>query len=746
MFVHMFKTIVNLSISGAITVLFIIIIKHLLKGRVSPRWHYLIWIVLLIKLAVPISFSSYFSIYNVIPMDYVTIEQDITLDTENLNKPTLGIEKGFIENDFPKETSMIDNDNRLDGTQNVIKANGWQVVSYIWIAGSLLVFGWFSITKLLVRMKLKANKSNFVILEDLPIINYCKKITGVKDPIKVIETKNMETPFVFGVVRPWIVLPSCVLETSEEALIQHVLIHEMVHIKRRDNMIKHMFMLILGIHWFNPFVWYAFLRMNKDCEFSCDAEVLSLIGKDHKKGYASSLLSLASRHTKNNIGEQLLAFGQSDTKGRVKKIMSFKEYSRNSKILAIAIVFILAVTILTVGINNEKDQSNDIIREEARLGNGERYYDNDTQDKVEELLNKIISGGQPASNPYVYIDINKEAFDEIVSMDLKALNYMLDQLDHSNADGLREYIMAAACAQIMGVWDKDQGIGINSGREWYYKYGVDYSNPRTTTNTDYIAELDKKNLDSVVHNYILEYNKNRYYTGEIGFSAYKVYETKREGKNLVLFTVVQYYRLGFENDQFTVVSGSGAIPTVIKLKINENQEYEVVEYSEPRDGKESISFIRSLFPENIVDIMMENDEALVQELWKSLESQARAYLKYIDRDDVIIKPRVEKDTDDETLRAIYNVNLMKPGFPTWNGTKEILVRAGGPAPGMIVRATLETQATRINEGEYEVLLKRLWHTNINGQHPISWWKYRVKGSDVTFIDYEDHDGSILLIK
>ena len=148
----------------------------------------------------------------------------------------------------------------------------------------------------------------------------------------IFEAKNLKTPFVLGLIRPKIYLPTG-LNASESS---YILLHEQTHIHRKDHIVKIFAFLILSIHWFNPLVWIAFKMMSMDMELSCDEQVLKEMNEDIKKPYANSLLSLAT--DKHILNGGPLAFGEGNVKGRIKNVLNYRKPS----------FWILAVSIVTV--------------------------------------------------------------------------------------------------------------------------------------------------------------------------------------------------------------------------------------------------------------------------------------------------------------------------------------------------------------------------------------------------------------
>ena len=127
------------------------------------------------------------------------------------------------------------------------------------------------------------------------------------------------SPFVMGLVCPKIYLPSDLKEQERG----YIILHEQYHIRRGDHVVKVLSFAALCIHWFNPLVWLAFLLANKDMEMSCDEAVMRQIGQDIRAEYAGSLLQFATG--KRLIAGAPLAFGEGDTKARVKNVMGYKK-------------------------------------------------------------------------------------------------------------------------------------------------------------------------------------------------------------------------------------------------------------------------------------------------------------------------------------------------------------------------------------------------------------------------------------
>ncbi len=145
--------------------------------------------------------------------------------------------------------------------------------------------------------------------------------TRVRLPLErhVYLCDSIDTPFIFGIVRPRIYLPS----TLNQADAAHVLAHERAHLKRRDHWWKPLGFLFLAIYWFNPMIWLAYILLCRDIELACDEHVLSRTDKAQTAAYSEALLHCSCK--KRFISACPLAFGEQGVKARIKYALSYKK-------------------------------------------------------------------------------------------------------------------------------------------------------------------------------------------------------------------------------------------------------------------------------------------------------------------------------------------------------------------------------------------------------------------------------------
>ena len=282
-----FLTVLNMSFTASYVILFVILVRLMLKK--APRViSYVLWGVVAFRLIIPASFESMFSIMprntNAVPIPHDIIYQQ----NPQINS---GIEvlDSFVNNSLPAPI--------IGASVNPLQIYV-EIGAYLWVLGIIALLVYSLVSILILKRQLK----NAELIEQ-----------------NIFEAKNLKTPFVLGLIRPKIYLPDRLNATERN----YILLHEQTHIRRKDHIIKILAFLTLSIHWFNPLVWIAFMLMSTDMELSCDEKVLKEMNEDIKKPYANSLLSLATgRYIFNG---NPLAFGEGNVKGRIKNVLNYKK-------------------------------------------------------------------------------------------------------------------------------------------------------------------------------------------------------------------------------------------------------------------------------------------------------------------------------------------------------------------------------------------------------------------------------------
>lgn len=763
MLVAVFQKILQMSFWGSMTALGLILIKKTLGSRFSSRWQYAIWMVLLVKLLVPISFSmpgnlSIHRLESVVEQMAFPEEEALPPFSEGKDAPEMGASDGPDRvlspeiNPVPTPNQVLSNPEK--------KVDGWLWGARLWLAGvmvSLLIYG-LSYGKMLRLIGREARpldqKLQSMLQEELNRGTKGRQVAGV-----MMDAER--SPFVLLTPKPTLVLSTGSLKGLGTEEIREMIRHELAHIAGGDPWVRLLFLGVQSLHWFNPIIWIALREMVKDCEAACDERVIRWYDEAGRRRYASTLVKMAERQ-QEKVPLGASAFGEHFFKRRVMQVIKYKKQTIIGTLGAILILVLAGCVFLTEPTPEEPPLQQP--EEIAQVPQDNSDPSPDLGEEIERLLEEIMATGNgELSNPFAYIN-NNETFDKLVATGPQGLAYMSSSFKKSNEDGLREYIMALACAKIMGIPIGETGIGISSGRDWFHKFLGVMEGEDGPTMVDVDIDLfpsrdldaplvfppgvDQKNLEEVLNYYLLAMERGAYaIQGEKAFISYLIHGREDKAQEITLYLEVLFSAYGFENGHFVPVSSSGPIPTRVVLEETPSG-YQVKAYQQAMDGGLWRSSIEEMFPAEIARLVLTRDDSRQNQLREMMEKQASAYLASINRDGPgVIQSTFDRFTQEEGRRkAISLVTAIQRDFPHWEGSRELLYRTGGKAPGAIVRAVLQTECEPIPDGGYQVTLTKEWQITVNGIQPKSYWIYRVVGDKMELIESQDQEYLIQLIK
>lgn len=310
LFYNHLPDVLNLNLTASIVILFVICVRQFLKG--APKiFSYALWGIVLLRLLVPISIES--------PVSFVPERTEFT--------SMVDVNEALPEIEFQTAEDRLDNKRQMEisptGDPMVLSHSIVEPQHYltmIWIAGMLFL----SVRSLLAYLGLRERVKVSVPLQ---------KGVYIADDI--------DTPFVMGIFRPRIYLPGT-LDSTEQ---KYIIAHERHHIRRGDHIFKALGFLALTIHWFNPFVWVAFVLAGRDMEMSCDEAVIRKLGEDVRAEYSASLLNLATG--KRMFAGTPLAFDEGDPTERVRNLARWKKPAIWVILICAITCIVLAVCLLT---------------------------------------------------------------------------------------------------------------------------------------------------------------------------------------------------------------------------------------------------------------------------------------------------------------------------------------------------------------------------------------------------------------
>ena len=305
-----FLKLLNLSISASWLVLVVLALRLVLKR--APKWvNVLLWGMVALRLMLPFSIESALSL---IPSAETVSPEVVRFDPA----PTITSGVEFIDNAVNPSLS------ESFAAAPLASANPLYVWTYlagwVWLIGLAAMLAYALVSYLRLRRRVSASiplRENIYVCDEVP------------------------SPFILGIVRPRIYLPSAL----DEAQRGSVLSHERAHLARRDHWWKPLGFALLAVYWFNPLLWLAYTLLCRDIELACDERVLRGMDAGQIKDYSSALLACSV--PRRMIAACPLAFGEVGVGARVKNALRYKKPAFWVVAASVAVCVVVAVCFLT---------------------------------------------------------------------------------------------------------------------------------------------------------------------------------------------------------------------------------------------------------------------------------------------------------------------------------------------------------------------------------------------------------------
>ena len=328
----------NMSIAAGIVVLAVVLARLVLRR--APKWlRCALWVLVAVRLIIPTLPQSTVSL---VPSaetivirqteQFVGQEQNGNAGVQQdpaLNDPDLTRSSGTREIEIHSGIPFINSwaeDEFTKGSNDPAavdpgkKVSFLDVAGYVWLCGLIVMAGYAAVSFAKLRAKVRASvpRGGCVYVCD-----------------------DIDSPFILGVIRPRIYLPSG-LSADAEA---HVLAHEKAHLSRRDQLWKPAGYVLLSIYWFNPLMWLAYVLFCRDIEYACDEKVVGSLNETDRADYSRALLSCSI--PRRAITACPLAFGEVGVRDRIKSALNYKKPAFWVIAAAVVICVVLAVCFLT---------------------------------------------------------------------------------------------------------------------------------------------------------------------------------------------------------------------------------------------------------------------------------------------------------------------------------------------------------------------------------------------------------------
>ena len=269
-------------VSSSVLILVVIALRYVLRGKLSLRMQYALWLLVLVRLLVPVSFgASDLSVMNAVPERAPTVQQgtdrqDIIGERNDApaNAGTVGIPAQSMNEAAPPD--LVQNVTTATVTAPTVEKTDWaRIAKTVWLAGAAALGLVFLAVNLRFGKKLRRSR---------------ERVEETDACLPVYESGETDTPCLFGVAKPSIYVTP---DTRTEAeTLRYALAHEQTHYRHGDNLWAVLRGVCLALHWYNPLVWWAAELSRRDAELACDEATIRRIGESERAAYGRTLIRM----------------------------------------------------------------------------------------------------------------------------------------------------------------------------------------------------------------------------------------------------------------------------------------------------------------------------------------------------------------------------------------------------------------------------------------------------------------------
>lgn len=500
--IDFFPELLRINMVASIVILVIVAARLILKR--SPKvFSYALWAIVLFRLLIPVSIPSQVSM---IPDAPVVSGAVVNSALPEIEFQTIrDMEQNYYESQKAHSEDSV----------RVYISRSMEPMDYLpilWLAGIVCMTFFSGLSYWRIRKKIRI-------------------AVPLRDNIRIAD--DIKSPFVIGFFRPKIYLPNHLGSREQE----YIILHEQHHIRRFDHIIKVLAFLALTVHWFNPLVWVAFGLACKDMEMSCDEAVIRKLGGEVRADYSASLLTLATG--RRIIAGMPLAFGEGDTKGRIRNLAKWRKPAVWVMIVAALLCVVLAVSLLTDPAKQDETDSGIIC------------YAGTVQDIS-------INDGNIGGSVTLLCDYGEE----------------------------REFTLADGCKLPV---ESTIGKHVTVYTTTQYSTGLPI-----VTRIEFMESELLNDLEEAIMSAILDHHAGKYYPAECQTANFEMLSEVTKDDQIICYGIVLYQEYNLTDGVLEGAAGA-LTPTVLTFHASESDGFYLTEYWEPRDGSYYAEDIKAKF-------------------------------------------------------------------------------------------------------------------------------------------------------
>lgn len=344
---NIINILLEISVYSGVIFIFVMLLKTLLKDRMSPALHYALWALLVMRLLVPVTIASPVHLFVISAPQSHTAEQvqpqtneaAMTSSDKTTDSSHTQPRQDIGTNDSPAVIAAVP-DTRQPGSLSLP-----DIIVAVWLGGMGACLIYLIIQYCFLRRKIRRNA---VLPAErlLELLGEVKAGLGIKANIKLLCLYEYGTPALM--FPKTVMMPVDALVAMDDEQAAFALRHELMHFRRGDHIVSIALALLNAVYWFNPFVWLALREIRADMETACDGSVVKSMGSDDKRRYASLIVNLFAQPEHRQL---VLGMARGNTKRiaerRVRGVFMNGRSHKGVRLVSAVLSILLFVTCFT---------------------------------------------------------------------------------------------------------------------------------------------------------------------------------------------------------------------------------------------------------------------------------------------------------------------------------------------------------------------------------------------------------------
>ncbi len=373
----------RVSAQTSLVIVLVLLVQWLAGNRLSPRVRYALWLVVVLRLLLPVSLESSFSLFNFTRSLPAKVFQAVggtskastdLVEVKNGPAPVAPVASAPASRSLSVSTGPAAAPggagvspaaaNKAGGTpallaappptQILLAATTATASTFPWSA--TLSLAWLGgVVFLLVRIIWIPRRLNARLARDetptspavFAVLDEAKRLSGVNRVLPIVQSRAVESPALLGFIRPWLLLPEGLVEKFTAQELRLVFLHELAHLKRRDIAVNWLTTLLQILHWPNPLVWLAFARMRADRELACDELALSFASVEENTTYGHAIVKLLEGYARPAALPGIVGILEDQTQMQ-RRIIMIAQFKKITGWTTTAVVVVLGLGLVTL--------------------------------------------------------------------------------------------------------------------------------------------------------------------------------------------------------------------------------------------------------------------------------------------------------------------------------------------------------------------------------------------------------------